>query len=259
MPLRSKPTRELLDRIVANYRQTGDLANAAIRSGISRSTLYEWKRRGEKANSGLLAEFAKNFMPLRPKPTRELLDRIVANYRQTGDLTNAAIRSGISRSTLYEWKRRGEKANSGLLAEFAKNLTRAREDEIAIETMRHKQLAQGGVLKLPVHDQRGRVMRDKNGDVVFEEVVVLPNRQALETRLRWKAPGRFPGRSAKTEPAKESQSEEIEHARSSKVEDRFISVARRMAATGLEYKPSIETTAKKEEEANLQPVDKDKD
>ena len=76
-------------------------------------------------------------MPLRPKPTRELLDRIVANYRQTGDLTNAAIRSGIGRSTLYEWKRRGEKANSGLLAEFAKNLTRAREDEIAVETMRH--------------------------------------------------------------------------------------------------------------------------
>ena len=39
-------------------------------------------------------------MPSRTKPTRELIERIVANYRQTGDLTNAAIRSGISRSTV---------------------------------------------------------------------------------------------------------------------------------------------------------------
>jgi transposase len=63
-------------------------------------------------------------VPLRPKPTRELLDHIVANYRQTGDVTNAAIRSGISRSTFYEWKARGEKAKSGLLADFAKNVTK---------------------------------------------------------------------------------------------------------------------------------------
>jgi transposase-like protein len=86
-------------------------------------------------------------MPFRPKPTRGLLDRIVANYRQTGDVTNAAIRSGISRSTLYEWKARGEKAKSGLLAEFAKNLALAREEEIAIDSIRHKQVAQGGVFK----------------------------------------------------------------------------------------------------------------
>jgi hypothetical protein len=198
-------------------------------------------------------------MPFRPKPTRGLLDRIVANYRQTGDVTNAAIRSGISRSTLYEWKARGEKAKSGLLAEFAKNLALAREEEIAIDSIRHKQVAQGGVFKLPVHDKQGRIMKDKNGEVVFEEVVMLPNRQALETRLRWKAPDRFPGSSAKTELAKESQSEEIEHARPSELQDMFISLARRMAANGLEFKPSIETTAKKEEEANPQPVDKDKD
>jgi hypothetical protein len=197
-------------------------------------------------------------MPLRPKPTREFLDRIVANYRQTGDVTNAAIRSGISRSTLYEWKARGEKAKSGLLAEFAQNLRLAREEDIAMDLIRHKQLAHGGVFKLPVHDKQGRVLKDKNGDVVFEEVVMLPNRQALETRLRWKAPDRFPGSSAKTEPAKESQPEEIEHAQPIEIEDMFISLARRMVALGIELVPSIETTAKKDEEANPQPVDEDK-
>jgi transposase len=67
-------------------------------------------------------------MPVRTKPTRELFARILANYRQTGDLTNAAIRSGISRSTIYAWKARGEKAKSGLLAEFAQNLELAREE-----------------------------------------------------------------------------------------------------------------------------------
>src|ERR1700687_3898436 len=108
-------------------------------------------------------------MPVRTKPTRELFARILANYRQTGDLTNAAIRSGISRSTIHAWKARGEKAKSGLLADFAQNLE--------------------------------LVLKDENGNVVFEDVVMLPNRQALETRLRWMAPDRFPARSAKTEPA----------------------------------------------------------
>jgi transposase len=79
-------------------------------------------------------------MPVRTKPTRELLARILANYRQTGDLTNAAIRSGISRSTIYAWKARGEKAKSGQLAEFAQNLDLAREEDIAVDIIRHRHI-----------------------------------------------------------------------------------------------------------------------
>jgi hypothetical protein len=199
------------------------------------------------------------YVPLRPKPTRELLDRIVANYRHTGDVTNAAIRSGISRSTLYEWKACGEKVKSGLLAEFAKNLALAREEEIAMDSIRHKQLAHGGVFKLPVHDKQGRIMKDKNGEVVFKEVVMLPNRQALETRLRWKAPDRFPGNGAKRPaPPAELPPPSVKYAqprdpghiyqRNGVLKDRWI-----------EFQPSIETTAKKDEEANPQPVDKEKD
>jgi hypothetical protein len=199
-------------------------------------------------------------MPLRPKPTRELLDRIVANYRQTGDVTNSAIRSGISRSTFYEWKARGERAKSGLLAEFAQNLALAREEDIAMDSIRHKQLAHGGVFKLPVHDKQGRVLKDKNGEVVFEEVVMLPNRQALETRLRWKAPDRFPGNGAKRPaPPAELPPPSVKYARPRDMQDILIDVFGRPQARGIEFKRSIETTAKKDEEANPQPVDKDKD
>jgi hypothetical protein len=198
-------------------------------------------------------------MPLRPKPTRELLDRIVTNYRQTGDITNAAIRSRVSRSTCYEWKRRGEEAKSGLLAEFAQNLMIAREEDIAVDVMRHKQVAHGGVFKLPVHDKQGRVERDENGELVFKEVVMPPNRQALETRLRWKAPDRFPGNGAKRPaPPAELPPPSVKYAqprdpghiyrRNGVLKDR-----------GIEFQPSIETTAKKDEEANPQPVDKEKD
>jgi transposase len=258
MRLRPKPTRELLGRILANYRETGDLTNAAIRSGISRSTLYEWKRRGEKANSGLLAEFAASCMPLRPKPTRELLDRIVANYRQTGDLTNAAIRSGIGRSTLYEWKRRGEEANSGLLAEFAKNLTRAREDLIAVETMRHQQLALGGVVRLPVYDHQGRVMKDENGEVETREIQLLPNLQALQTRLRWKAPDRYPGRRAKKSASLDElppPSEEYEKPRQARSLDDVLAD---LQARAIKSKQS-KITAKEDQEANPRLLERDKD
>jgi hypothetical protein len=41
----------------------------------------------------------------RVKPTPELLERIVANYHQTGDVVNAAIRSGVHRTTFYIYGR----------------------------------------------------------------------------------------------------------------------------------------------------------
>jgi len=123
-----------------------------------------------------------------------MLARILANYRQTGDVTNAVIRSGIHLSTFYRWKARGEQAKSGPLREFSEALTRAREDEIAFDSMRHKQVAHGGIFRLPVHDKNGQPLIDEETkELIYENVVMLPDRRALETRLRWKAPDRFPG------------------------------------------------------------------
>ena len=134
----------------------------------------------------------------------------------------------------------------------------AREDLIAVETMRHQQLAQGGVLKLPVHDQQGPVMRDENGDVVFEEVVVHPNRQALETRLRWMASDRFPGNRAKrSAPPDELPPPSEEYAKPRQAH-RLDEVLAHLQARAIKSKQS-KTTAKEDEEANPPPVESDKD
>src|ERR1700730_3335798 len=184
-------------------------------------------------------------MAFRPKPTPEMLERILANYRQTGDVLNAAIRSGIDRSTFYRWKTRGEQAKSGPLREFSDSLTRAREEDIAFDVMRHKQVAHGGIFRLPGHDKNGRPLKDKEtGEQLYEEVVMLPDRRALETRLRWKAPDRFPGNSVLMKSPEEAPPALSESARPLDLQEMFLGVTRRLAALGIEFKPAVETTAK---------------
>jgi hypothetical protein len=179
-------------------------------------------------------------VPLRPKATPELLDRIVANYRQTGDATNAAIRSGISVRTFFEWKARGERAKSEPFARFAQELTRAKEDAIALCLLRHKQCAEGGVFELPKHDRAGRVQRDKEGNLAFEEVLMLPNPRALAQRLSWLAPERF-GPKAQVNPTKEFELPERPRMPLSARKGLAADFARRCIAFGI-TRP-IETTA----------------
>jgi hypothetical protein len=106
--------------------------------------------------------------------------------------------------------------------------------------MRHKQLAQGGVFKLPVHDNQGRVLKDKEtGDVVFEDVVVLPNRQALETRLRWKAPDRFPGQNGPPPAEPQALPGASDYAKPSQLDDMLADVFARLQARGIEFKPAF--------------------
>jgi hypothetical protein len=105
----------------------------------------------------------------------------------------------------FEWKARGVKAKSAPFARFAQELTRAKEDAIALCLLRHKQCGEGGVLELPKHDRAGRVKRDKEGNLVFEEVLMLPNPRALAQRLSWLAPERF-GPKAQVNPTKSSSS-----------------------------------------------------
>jgi hypothetical protein len=151
----------------------------------------------------------------------------------------------MDRSTVYRWLAQGEKAKSGALRDFRDALTRAREEEIAFDVMRHKQVAHGGIFRLPVHDKNGRPLKDeKTGEQLYEEVVMRPNRQALETRLRWKAPDRFPGNSVLMKSAEEAPPEPSASARPLDLQEMFLGVTRRLAALGIEYKPGVETTAK---------------
>jgi hypothetical protein len=72
---------------------------------------------------------------------------------------------------------------------------------------------------------------------------MLPDRRALESRLRWKAPDRYPGSSAQ-KPAEEAPPAVTDCARPLDLQEMFLSVARRMAALGIDFKPAVETTAK---------------
>jgi hypothetical protein len=185
-------------------------------------------------------------MAFRPKPTPEMLARILANYRKTGAVVNAAILSGISQSTFYDWKARGEKAKSGALAEFAEQLTRAREEDIAFNVMRYKQIAHGGIFRLPVHDKDGHLLIDeKTKELVYENVVMLPDRRALADLLRWKAPDRYSGSSSQKQIAQEPPPAPSEACRPLDLRAMFLSVTRRLSEQhGIDYKPAIETTAK---------------
>jgi hypothetical protein len=111
--------------------------------------------------------------------------------------------------------------------------------------MRHKQVAHGGIFRLPVHDKDGRPLLDeKTKELIYEDVVMLPDRRALETRLRWKAPDRFPGSSSQKQQPNELPPAPSEAARPLDLLDLFRSVERRMTAMGINFKPAIDTTAK---------------
>jgi hypothetical protein len=115
--------------------------------------------------------------------------------------------------------------------------------------MRYKQVAHGGIFRLPVHDKDGRLVKAKNKETgemeqLYEEVVMLPDRRALETRLRWKAPDRFPGISSQKTIEQELPPAPSEAARPLDLREMFLSVTRRLSALGIEFKPAVETTAK---------------
>jgi len=47
------------------------------------------------------------------KLTSEITERIVADYRPGGDLSSAARRAGIARSTLFTWLQPADRAPAG--------------------------------------------------------------------------------------------------------------------------------------------------
>jgi CRP-like cAMP-binding protein len=122
---------------------------------------------------------------------------------------------------------------------------RAREEDIAFNVMRYKQIAHGGIFRLPVHDKDGRLLKDKDtGELFYEDVVMLPDRRALADLLRWKAPDRYPGTSSQKTIEHELPPAPSEAARPLDLREMFLSVTRRLSALGIDFKPAVETTAK---------------
>jgi hypothetical protein len=117
------------------------------------------------------------------KLTEQMAARIVANLRQSGNLENAAGREGVSRSTVYDWMRRGQRKSPGPYHSFAHAVTRILEGRIAVLATIRTRSAMGCVMEVPAHDKAGRARYDADGNQIFKDKVFRPNRRAIEWKL----------------------------------------------------------------------------
>jgi hypothetical protein len=90
--------------------------------------------------------------------------RILGHYRQSGNLKNSAIRAGVSRSALFDWPQRAKHDDREPYRAFSDTLALARAERVAVLTIRHREVALGGVVQLPVVDRFGRHLADREGD-----------------------------------------------------------------------------------------------
>jgi hypothetical protein len=109
--------------------------------------------------------------------------RILDYYRQSGSLKNASLRAGVSKSTLFDWLQRAKHDDLGPYRAFSDALALARAERVAVLTIRHREVALGGVVQLPVVDRFGRQLYDTDGKPLFAAVLLRPNCDAMEWEL----------------------------------------------------------------------------
>jgi hypothetical protein len=177
--------------------------------------------------------------------TPEMQALILKNFRQTGNLTNSAIRAGMSERSFFRWKERCENAKSGPLHRFWQEVTHAKADRLALLASRHYQRAVGGVFELPVYDSSFNLVCDQSGRPVTIRKPLLPDARAMWREMTALDPETYDLKKKRNAPVHQPL-DPPEHLQPSEMEDMFISVARRMQAMGLDFEPAkraIETTA----------------
>jgi len=119
----------------------------------------------------------------RCKLTPEVSARILGYYRQSGNLKNAALRAGISKSTLFDWFQRGKQDDLEPYRAFVDAFELARAERVALLAIRHREAALGGVVQLPLLDRLGRQLYDAEGKPLFAPVLLRPNCEAMAWEL----------------------------------------------------------------------------
>jgi transposase len=127
----------------------------------------------------------------RCKLTPETSARILDHYRQSGNLENAARRAGISKSTVFDWLRRGKQDDSEPYRAFLNDFEIARAERVALLAIRHHEAALGGVVQLPLLDRFGRQRYDPEGKPRFAPVLLRPNCDAMEWELERMDPATY--------------------------------------------------------------------
>jgi transposase len=127
----------------------------------------------------------------RCKLTPEMSARILDYYRQSGNLKNAARHAGISKSTLFDWLRRGKQDDSEPYRSFLNAFELARAERVAVLAIRDRETALGGVIQLPLLDRFGRQLYDPEGKPRFAPVLLRPNCDAMEWELERMDPATY--------------------------------------------------------------------
>lgn len=127
----------------------------------------------------------------RCKLTPEVSARILGYYRQSGNLKNAALRAGISKSTLFDWLQRGKQDDSGPYRAFLDAFELARAERVALLAIRHREAALEGVVQLPLLDRFGRQLYDPEGNPLFARVLLRPNCGAMAWELECLDPATY--------------------------------------------------------------------
>jgi transposase-like protein len=119
----------------------------------------------------------------RCKLTPEMSARILGYYRQSGNLRNAALRAGVSKSTLFDWLQRAKQDDLEPYRSFLDAFELARAERVALLAIRHREAALGGVVQLPLLDRFGRQLYDAEGKPLFAPVLLRPNCEAMAWEL----------------------------------------------------------------------------
>lgn len=119
------------------------------------------------------------------KLTPGIADAIVAAIREGCPYEVAAQTTGVSQTSIYAWKARGERESTGPYADFLKAIKRAEADAELEAIERVRGIGFGGVVI------GRRIVTQRNGDVIEDVTYSHPQWQAFAWYLERKYPDRW--------------------------------------------------------------------
>jgi len=118
----------------------------------------------------------------------ETVNVFLDTLKGTGNVRTSAERACIGVTSVYRWVELGNKAKSGPFREFLNAFLRAKGDFKAQSQLTHHRWANGGIIKEPktkLDEETGErvVLRDGNGEIVWQERYMRPDLRALQWEI----------------------------------------------------------------------------
>jgi len=118
----------------------------------------------------------------------ETVNVFLDTLKGTGNVRTSAERACIGVTSVYRWLELGNEAKSGPFREFRHAFMRAKGEFNAQSQIIHHRWANGGIIKEPKtkrDEKTGErvVVRDGNGEIVWQERYLRPDLRALEWEI----------------------------------------------------------------------------